>query len=42
MVPEYLERLLANSEVVPATNQIESHPYVTFIYFTVHIFILPL
>ena len=27
MVPEYLERLLANSEVVPATNQIESHPY---------------
>ncbi|KJA25642.1 hypothetical protein HYPSUDRAFT_134729 [Hypholoma sublateritium FD-334 SS-4] len=26
MVPEYLERLLANSEVIPATNQIESHP----------------
>jgi len=26
MVVEYLERLLANSEIVPATNQIESHP----------------
>lgn len=25
---EYLERLLANSDVVPAVNQIELHPYV--------------
>lgn len=39
MVPEYLERLLANSEVVPATNQIESHPYVVAFYFAVHKFI---
>lgn len=27
---EFLERLLANSEVIPAVNQIELHPYVLF------------
>lgn len=27
---EFLERLLANSEVMPAVNQVELHPYVLF------------